>query len=107
MKIGIDLGTTNSAVAYINEQDNAEIVVNSEGERTTPSVILLEGNKAIVGEVAKEAAATEVDDTVQFVKRQIGNPGFQIPVPGSDKMYDAVELSAIILKKLVQDAEEE
>lgn len=107
MKIGIDLGTTNSAVAYVNEHGAAEIVINSEGERTTPSVILMEGNKAIVGEVAKEASITQVDDTIQFVKRQIGNPSFQIPLPGSNKMINAVEASAIILKKLVQDAEQE
>jgi len=107
MKVGIDLGTTNSAVAYINQHGTAEIVPNSEGERTTPSVILMEGNKAIVGEVAKEASITQVDETIQFVKRQIGNPNFQIPVPGMDKMLTAVEASAIILKKLVQDAEDE
>lgn len=107
MKIGIDLGTTNSAVAFINEHGAAEILSNSEGERTTPSVILMEGNKAIVGEVAKEASVTQVDDTIQFVKRQMGNPSFKIPLPGSDRMINAVEASAIILKKLVQDAEQE
>src|SRR5690625_2969652 len=107
MKVGIDLGTTNSAVAFINEHGAAEILTNSEGERTTPSVILMEGNKAIVGEVAKEASVTQVDDTIQFVKRQMGNPSFKIPLPGSDKMINAVEASAIILKKLVQDAEHE
>jgi len=105
LKIGIDLGTTNSAVAYVNENDVAEIVMNSEGERTTPSVILMEGEKAIVGEVAKEAAAVQFDDTIQFVKRQIGNPSFQVPIQGLDRMIGAVEASAIILKKLVQDAE--
>lgn len=107
MRVGIDLGTTNSAVAYINEHGSAEIVPNSEGERTTPSVILMEGSKAIVGEVAKEASISQVDETIQFVKRQIGNPSFQIPIPGMDKMLTAEEASAIILKKLVQDAEEE
>src|SRR5690625_4945279 len=79
--------------------------MNSEGERTTPSVILMEGEKAIVGEVAKEAAAVQFDDTIQFVKRQIGNPSFQVPIQGLDRMIGAVEASAIILKKLVQDAE--
>lgn len=107
MKIGIDLGTTNSAVAFINDSGAAEILSNSEGERTTPSVILIEGNKAIVGDVAKEASVTQVDDTIQFVKRQMGNPSFKIPLPGSDRMINAVEASAIILKKLVQDAEQE
>src|SRR5690625_3725511 len=68
MKVGIDLGTTNSAVAYINENGAAEIIPNSEGERTTPSVILMDGTKAIVGEIAKEASVTQVDDTIQFVK---------------------------------------
>lgn len=107
MRVGIDLGTTNSAVAYMNEHGVAEILTNCEGERTTPSVILMEGDKAIVGEVAKEASVTQVDDTIQFVKRQMGNPSFKIPLPGSDKMINAVEASAIILKKLVQDAEQE
>lgn len=105
MKIGIDLGTTNSAVAYMNDNDNPEIIPNSEGERTTPSVILIQGDKAIVGEVAKEASVHEVENIIQFVKRQIGNSSFKFPVPDSNRMIDAIEASAIILKKVVQDAE--
>src|SRR5690625_4663045 len=106
MKVGIDLGTTNSAVSYINENGSPEIITNSEGERTTPSVILIENGKAIVGEVAKEASTFQVEDTIQFVKRQMGNTSFKFPLPGTDRLIDAVEASAIILKKIVQDAEQ-
>ncbi|OAK70770.1 Hsp70 family protein [Lederbergia galactosidilytica] len=107
MKVGIDLGTTNSAVAYMNANGTPEIITNSDGERTTPSVILVEGGKAIVGEVAKEASVSQVEDTIQFIKRQMGNKSFKFPLPGTDRMVDAVEASAIILKKIVQDAEAE
>src|SRR5690625_7327367 len=79
--------------------------MNSEGERTTPSVILMEGEKATVGEVAKEAAAVQFDDTVQFVKRQIGNPRFQVHIQALDRMIEAVVASAIMLNKEVQAAE--
>ncbi|MFD1850966.1 Hsp70 family protein [Oceanobacillus bengalensis] len=106
MKVGIDLGTTNSAVAYINANGRPEIIPNNEGERTTPSVILIENGKAIVGSVAKEAATSQIEDTIQFVKRQIGNKSFKFPISGSDHFIDAVEASAIILKKVVKDAEE-
>ncbi|WP_033827718.1 Hsp70 family protein [Bacillus andreraoultii] len=106
MKVGIDLGTTNSAVAYINTSGKPEIIPNSEGGRTTPSVILIEEGKAIVGEVAKEAVISQFEDTIQFVKRQIGNKSFRFPIPGSDYFIDAVEASAIILKKVVKNAEE-
>ena len=67
MKVGIDLGTTNSAVAYINENVAAEIIPNSEGERTTPSVILMDGNKAIVGKIAKEASVTQAMGGILFI----------------------------------------
>ncbi len=107
LKVGIDLGTTNSAVAYMNANGTPEIITNSDGERTTPSVILVEGGKAIVGEVAKEASVSQVEDTIQFIKRQMGNKSFKFPLPGTDRMVDAVEASAIILKKIVQDAEAE
>lgn len=106
LRVGIDLGTTNSAVAYMNENNKPEIIPNSEGERTTPSVILIQGEKAIVGEVAKEASTYEVENIIQFVKRQMGNTSFRFPLPDSDRMIDAIEASAIILKKIVQDAEQ-
>lgn len=107
MKVGIDLGTTNSAVAFMNENGLPEIITNSEGERTTPSVIFMEGGKAIVGEIAKEASISQVEDTIQFIKRQMGNKSFKFPLPGTDKMIDSIEASAIILKRIVQDAEQE
>ncbi|WP_382359206.1 Hsp70 family protein [Lentibacillus kimchii] len=107
MKVGIDLGTTNSAVSYINEHGSPEIVKNSDGERTTPSVILIEDQKAIIGMTAKEAAAFQSEDTIQFVKRQMGNNSFEFPLPGTDQLIGAVEASAFILKRIVQDAEQE
>lgn len=103
MRIGIDLGTTNCAVAYMNENNIAEIIPNKEGNRTTPSVILYEDGTFIVGEVAKDDSVDNSDNIVQFVKRQIGNPVYKNSFGG--KEYTPEELSAIILKRLKEDAE--
>jgi len=102
--IGIDLGTTNSAVAYINGEGEAEIITNGEGARVTPSVILFEGEEAVVGQTAKDNAVFDPLNAVQFVKRQMGNPEYAF-ISESGKNFSAEELSAIILKKLKQDAE--
>lgn len=106
--IGIDLGTTYSAVAITNDEGIPEILPNSEGKNTTPSVVLFPdtdgGEEPLVGEMAKRAAAQAPLDVVQFVKRQMGNPDWRF-VSSNGNSYSAEEISAIILKKLRADAE--
>ena len=105
--IGIDLGTTYSAVAVVNEAGIPEILPNSEGKNTTPSVVLFPETDSIdeplVGEMAKRTAASSPADVVAFVKRQMGNPDYRFTSTNGNS-YSAEEISAIILKKLKADA---
>jgi molecular chaperone DnaK len=100
--IGIDLGTTYSAVAYINADGKSEIIANAEGERITPSVILFEDDNVVVGSYAKSVAISEGEKVVQFIKRRMGDD-YRTHQNGKD--YTPEEVSALILKKLKQDAE--
>jgi molecular chaperone DnaK len=102
--IGIDLGTTYSAVAIVNSQGIPEIVPNSDSERLTPSVVLFEETNIIVGDIAKNAAERTPEKVVQFVKRQI-MMGSSWYFPYGGQRLTALDVSAIILKKLKQDAE--
>lgn len=102
--VGIDLGTTFSAVAFINQFGKPEIIPNREGDRTTPSVIFFdEGGIPIVGKEARNQAIIDPIRTVRFVKREMGNPSFRFNLDGKD--YFPEDLSAMILKKLKNDAE--
>jgi len=103
--IGIDLGTTFSAVAHIDSYGKPQIVPNSESERITPSVILFEGVNAVVGTLAKNNCVAEPERIVDFVKREMGKPKDQFHREFDGKIYSAEELSALILKKLKADAE--
>jgi molecular chaperone DnaK len=103
--IGIDLGTTFSAVAHIDAYGKPQIVPNSESERITPSVILFEGRNVIVGTHAKNNSVAEPERIVDFVKREMGKPKNQFHREFDGKIYAAEELSALILKKLKADAE--
>ncbi len=104
MIVGIDLGTTFSAVAYVDKSGNAQIIPNRDGQRTTPSVILFEGKDPVVGEAAKSNAIIDPMNVVQFIKRNMGNKNYRFDTDqGPD--YGAEELSAIILKRLKEDAE--
>ena len=80
MNIGIDLGTTFSAVAYVSENGNAQIVTNRDGERTTPSVVMFEDGAIVVGEQAKENSVINPLDVCQFVKRSMGDKSFSFDV---------------------------
>jgi molecular chaperone DnaK (HSP70) len=103
--IGIDLGTTFSAIAYVNEHGVPEVIENSEGERTTPSVVLFEGNEVHVGSYAKDNMAVYPGQGVEFVKRFMGGlPPWSFEYNG--RKYNASEISSFILKKLKKDAEE-
>ena len=70
--VGIDLGTTFSAVAHIDAYGKPQIIPNAESERITPSVVLFDGSHAIVGTIAKNNAVAEPEKIVDFVKREIG-----------------------------------
>ncbi len=101
--VGIDLGTTNSAVAVL-EGGEPTIIANAEGGRTTPSVVAFsKGGEVLVGEVAKRQAVTNADRTIRSVKRHIGTDWKSEDIDG--KRYTAQEISARILQKLKRDAE--
>lgn len=101
--IGIDLGTTNSCVAVL-ENDQPVVIANSEGQRTTPSVVAFTKNgERLVGEPAKRQAAVNVDRTFFSIKREMGT-GYRAKIDG--KQYSAPEISSMILRKLKKDAEE-
>lgn len=101
--VGIDLGTTYSAVAYVNELGKPEIVPNREGENITPSVVLFDGEQPIVGTMAKRSVLAAPLDTVQFVKRSMGDPAWHFETTGGTS-YRPEEISALILKRLKSDA---
>ncbi|MBS4750125.1 molecular chaperone DnaK [Granulicatella sp. zg-ZJ] len=100
--IGIDLGTTNSAVAVL-EGNEAKIIPNPEGNRTTPSVVAFKNGEIQVGEVAKRQAVTN-PDTVISIKSKMGEAGYKVKV--EDKEYTPQEISAMILQYLKGYAED-
>src|SRR5256886_7813420 len=103
--VGIDLGTTFSAIAHIDAYGKPQIIPNAESERITPSVILFDGAQAIVGTLAKQNAVAEPEKIVDFVKREMGRSKAEFNREFNTKLYTAEELSAIIIKKLKNDAE--
>ncbi|MFA0816598.1 MAG: molecular chaperone DnaK [Anaerofustis sp.] len=100
--IGIDLGTTNSCVAVL-EGGETVVIPNSEGARTTPSVVAFtKDGERLVGQVAKRQAITNPDRTISSIKREMGS-NFKVKI--DDKEYTPQEISAMILQKLKKDAE--
>lgn len=102
--VGIDLGTTFSAIAYVNEHGKPEIIPNREGERITPSAVLFDGDAPVVGTIAKRSAVAHPLNVCQFVKRVMGDKGWRF-LAGDDTEYSAEEVSAFILRRLKEDAE--
>ncbi|MBC3185790.1 molecular chaperone DnaK [Corynebacterium sp. zg-331] len=101
--VGIDLGTTNSVVSVL-EGGESTVIANSEGARTTPSVVAFAKNgEVLVGQSAKNQAVTNVDRTIRSVKRHIGENGWTVAI--DDKKYTPQEISARTLQKLKRDAE--
>ena len=101
--LGIDLGTTNSAMA-IMEAGDPEIIENSEGDRTTPSVVAFsEDGERLVGKTAKNQAVQNPDRTVQSIKRHMGE---EYEVTVDDEDYTPEQISAMTLQKLKRDAED-
>ena len=100
--IGIDLGTTNSCVAVM-EGGEPVVITNAEGNRTTPSVVAFsKTGERMVGQVAKRQAVTNADRTVSSIKRHMGTD-YKVDIDG--KKYTPQEISAMILRKLKEDAE--
>ncbi len=100
--IGIDLGTTNSCVAVM-EGGKPTVITNTEGQRTTPSVVgFAKNGERLVGDAAKRQAVTNSDKTVSSIKRHMGTD-FKVTI--DDKKYSPQEISAMILQKLKKDAE--
>ncbi|WP_435242848.1 molecular chaperone DnaK [Streptomyces cucumeris] len=105
--VGIDLGTTNSVVSVL-EGGEPTVITNTEGARTTPSVVAFAKNgEVLVGEVAKRQAVTNVERTARSAKRHMGDAGWRFPATGDidGKRYTAQEISARVLQKLKRDAE--
>lgn len=106
--IGIDLGTTYSAVAILRDTGEPEVLANRDGENITPSVVLFQSfegsDEPLVGTMAKHSAASAPEDVVQFVKRNLGDAAWRF-TSTTGASYGAEEISAIILRRLKEDAE--
>ncbi|HLD06775.1 MAG TPA: molecular chaperone DnaK [Candidatus Nanoarchaeia archaeon] len=100
--IGIDLGTTFSAVAIL-EAGRPVIIPNAEGDRTTPSVVTVKDNDVLVGKIARNQAIANPEHTIRSIKRHMGDKDFRLEIEG--KEYTPQEISAMILQKLKRDAE--
>ena len=102
---GIDLGTTYSCIARVDDTARAEVIKNNDGDNITPSVVAFEGDNVIVGTDAKAEAVLNPETTVMLVKTLMGKTDFAINYNGEDKTPE--EISAFILRKLTQDASEQ
>ncbi len=101
---GIDLGTTYSSIAHVDEHGKAVLIPNAESSTSTPSVVFFDGEEIIVGDVAKESATLYPNDVVSFVKRSMGEPNFIFD--NNNQSYHAEEISSYITRKVVQDAQQ-
>jgi molecular chaperone DnaK len=101
--LGIDLGTTNSAFAVM-EGGDPEIIVNGEGDRTTPSVVAFDDGERLIGKPAKNQAVQNPDETVASIKRHMGEEDYSVELDGEE--YTPEQISAMILQKIKRDAEE-
>jgi molecular chaperone DnaK (HSP70) len=101
--VGIDLGTTNSAVAYRNAYGRPEVIANREGQNITPSVVYFGTDPPAVGQEAKEWARLGNEEIASFFKPHMGNPQFRLEFRG--KSYSASDLSTLVLRRLKEDAE--
>ncbi len=101
--VGIDLGTTNSVIAWVKQDGSVEVIPNAEGNRTTPSIVSFsKTGEIVVGEPAKRQAILNADRTVRSIKRKMGSD-YTIKI--DEKEYTPQEISAYILKKMKADAE--
>lgn len=103
--VGIDLGTTYSCIAYLNEHGEPITLSNAEGESSTPSAILIDGDEVVVGTEALRNAIMRPQDVIVNAKRYIGNPDKIWTIDG--RRISPIEAEAMILKKLIGDAQEQ
>src|SRR5947207_3699473 len=101
--VGIDLGTTFSAIATLDERGSAVTLPNREGEMLTPSAVYIDNESAVVGGAALDVSLEQPDKVATLIKRRMGYPSYGRLVSGRE--FRPETLSAIILRKLVQDAE--
>jgi molecular chaperone DnaK len=101
--IGIDLGTTFSAVAYLDRGGVPQTILNMEGDLSTPSVVYFDETEAVVGKEAVKAAAYEPEAVAQFAKRDMGKPAYARPIRGVQLPPEVIQ--AAVLQKLKSDAE--
>lgn len=101
--LGIDIGTTFSAMAIVDEDGKIRVINNSEGKTTTPSVIYFDRDNIIVGEEANELQILGEENVASYFKRNLGNPYYKLDFNGKD--YNAEELTTLLVKKMKQDAE--
>src|SRR6266446_1042674 len=101
--VGIDLGTTFSAIATLDDHGQPVTLPNRDGEMLTPSAVFVDEGNAVVGQAALDVALEQPGKVATLIKRRMGEPRFDRPVSGRD--FRPETLSAIILRKLVQDAE--
>ncbi len=103
--LGIDLGTTFSAMAHVNRWGKPEIITNAEGFPTTPSVVhFYDHDACVVGDEAVKMVVIDPDNVIRFIKRSMGEESFTLEFYG--KTYTPQEISALVLRKLKDDAEE-
>jgi molecular chaperone DnaK len=102
--VGIDLGTTFSAIATLDDHGQPATLPNRDGELLTPSAVLIDGDTAVVGEAARDVALEQPHNVAMLIKRRMGHPSYGSPVAGRE--FRPETLSAIILRKLAQDAEQ-
>jgi len=100
--LGIDLGTTNSAAAVVRGGE-PEVIPSASGDRTTPSIVAFADGRRLVGQPAKNQAVENCENTVQSIKRSMGQEGVTVELEG--EAYTPEEISAMILRKLKRDAE--
>jgi molecular chaperone DnaK len=99
--VGIDLGTSNSAVAWVVPSGRTAMIRNSEGDLLTPSVVLFDDHEIVVGKEAKNATAVKPDRVAMWVKRDMGSPVFSRPIRGEYLPPEVIQ--ACILRKLKAD----
>ncbi len=103
-KIGIDLGTTYSCVACVDDTGRIQILDNAEGEQTTPSVVFIKDGEVVVGSTARQEGGLNPECIVERVKNYMGDPDYSLNVDGTE--YSPAAISRYILEKLVKDAKE-
>ena len=100
--VGIDLGTTYSAVAVLDDKDCPQTLLNAESERTTPSVLLFDGQNVVVGKLAESSKNTHFEGIVEYTKRDLGKRSYHKHIEGVE--YPPEALLAFILNKLKKDS---